>query len=136
MSGCASQLCTSCSITEPLCHCIHDHTSSIIVAFSAQLSRKTAICKARLQSYSDCFSDLQQQLEPSLQWAMDLVTVRGASNWLTTLPLNEHGFFLHKFAFQDALPLRYGLPPLHFPSLCACGVTFSVEHVLSCPNTF
>jgi len=81
-SGCASQLCTSCSITEPLCHCIHDHTSSIVVAFSAQLSRKTAICKARFQSYSDCFSDLQQQLESSLQRAMDLVTVRGASNWL------------------------------------------------------
>jgi len=63
---------------------------------------------------------------------MDLVSVQGASNWLTTLPLNEHGFALHKSAFQDALALRYGWPPLRTPALCVCGPSFSVEHVLYC----
>jgi len=134
ISGCASELSTSCSITEPLCQCIHNHASSIVDAFSAQLTRKNAVRGARSQGYSDCFSDLHQQLEPSLQRAMDLAAVRGASSWLTTLPLKEHGFALRKSAFQDALALRYGWTPLCSPSLCACGVTFSVEHVLSCPK--
>ena len=65
---------------------------------------------------------------------MDLASVRGASNWLTTLPLNEHGFALHKSAFQDALALKYGWPPLRTPALYTCGSSFSVEHVLSCPK--
>ena len=131
ISGCASELSASCSITEPLCQCIRDHTSSIVDAFSAQLTRRNAVHRARSQGYSDCFSDLHQQLEPSLQRAMDLAAVRGASSWLTTVPLNEHGFALHKSAFQA---LRYGWPPLCSPSLCACGVPFSVGHVLSCPK--
>ena len=49
---------------------------------SAQLTRRNAVHRARSQGYSDCFSDLHQQLEPSLQWAMDLAAVRGASSWL------------------------------------------------------
>ena len=60
--------------------------------------------------------------------------MKGGSNWLTTLPLNEHGFALHKSAFQDALVLCYGWPPLRTPTLCACGASFSVDHVLSCPK--
>jgi len=57
--------------------------------------------------------------------------VKGTSSWLTTLPLNEHGFALHKCGFQDALALCYGWPPLCTPTLCAHGAPFSVDHVLS-----
>ena len=32
----------------------------------------------------------------------------GASNWLTTLTIHEHGFALQKGAFQNAWALRYG----------------------------
>ena len=84
--------------------------------------------------YSNHFSELHQQLDSSFKRAMDLASVQGASNWLTTLPLNEHGFALHKSAFQDVLALRYGWPLLRTPALCACGSSFSVEHVLSCPK--
>ena len=42
-----------------------------------------------------------------------------------TLPIQEHGFALHKSAFRDALCLRYGLP-----SHCICGKSFTVEHAL------
>ena len=41
---------------------------------------------------------------------------------------------LHKSAFVDALALRYGWAPSRTPTTCACGATFSVEHVLSCPK--
>ena len=65
---------------------------------------------------------------------MDLARERGSSSWLTALPLEEHGFSLHKGAFADALALRYGWVPSRTPTSCACGANFTVEHVLSCPR--
>ena len=118
-------------IAEPLCLCIHDHSKSFIEAISFQQSKNLLCVKQKLETYSKTSSELCQQLEPTLQRAMELASVKGASNWLATLPLNEHGFALHKSTFQDALALRYGWPPLCTPTLCACGASFSVDHVLS-----
>ena len=58
--------------------------------------------------------------------------MKGASTWLTTLPIDKHGFALHKAAFRDSLSLRYGWPFQDSPSYCSCGQQFSVEHALSC----
>ena len=79
-------------------------------------------------------SSLRTHLDPSSQRALDLGSAKGASNWLTTLPLQEHGFALHKSAFHDAVALRYGWSPQRTPAHCACGTSFSVEHALSCPK--
>ncbi len=56
------------------------------------------------------------------------------SFWLTTLPLEEHGFHLHKSAFYDALALRYSWSPQHLPSNCVCGSKLSIDHALYCPK--
>ena len=53
---------------------------------------------------------------------------------MTSLPIEEFGFCLHKGAFTDALTLRYGWTPSQIPIDCACGNTFTVEHALSCPR--
>ena len=66
-----------------------------------------------------------------LRRAVDLAKEKGASTWLTALPLVEHGFTLHKGAFHD-LALSYGWTPSEMPSMCTCGSKFSVEHALSC----
>ena len=39
--------------------------------------------------------------------AVKLAVEKGASSWLTAIPLDEYGFALHKSAFQDAIALRY-----------------------------
>lgn len=65
---------------------------------------------------------------------MDLAQEKGASSWLTSLPLEEFSFTLHKGAFRDALALRYGWLPSNIPTNCACGNQFSIEHALSCPK--
>ena len=61
-------------------------------------------------------------------------TEKGASSWLSTLPISEHGFALHKGAFRDALCLWYGWHPAHLPSQCVCGTEFTVEHAMICPR--
>ena len=64
--------------------------------------------------------------------SMELSQEKGASTWLTALPIDEHGFALHKAAFRDSLSLRYGWPLQNSPSHCSCGQPFSVEHALTC----
>jgi len=57
----------------------------------------------------------------------------GASCWLTTLPIVEHGFALGEGEFHDALCLRFGWQPVNLPQTCVCGETFNVEHAFTCP---
>ena len=57
-----------------------------------------------------------------------------ASSWLSTLPIEDHGFALHKGAFRDALCFRYGWRPPLLPSQCVCGAKFTIEHSLNCPR--
>ena len=49
--------------------------------------------------------NLRSCLNNQLQLATELAQEKGGSNWLTALPLNKHGFTLHKGAFQDAIAL-------------------------------
>jgi len=39
--------------------------------------------------------------------AVEQAKERGASNWLSTLPLEDQGFTLNKGEFRDALAIRY-----------------------------
>ena len=57
---------------------------------------------------------------------------KGASAWLTTLPIEEHGFALHKGAFRDALALRYGWPIRFSAEKCLCGAKFKPDHQMIC----
>ena len=66
--------------------------------------------------------------------AIGLAEEKGASSWLTAIPLWEYGFNLHKSAFRDAIALRYGWTPVDLPTSCVCGSRFPVEHALSCPR--
>ena len=54
--------------------------------------------------------------------------------WLSALPVDEHGFALHKGAFHDTLCLRYGWLPSGLPTQYVCGKGFSVDHTMNCPT--
>jgi len=79
-------------IAEPLYLCIHDHSKNFTEVLCFQQSRKHSVYKEKLVSYYS--TELHQQLEPTLQHAVDLTSMKRASNWFTTLPLNVHGFAL------------------------------------------
>ena len=65
---------------------------------------------------------------------MSAAREKGASSWLTALPLAEHHFILSKSDFRDALHVRYGWHPPRLPSQCVCGRDFSVDHSFSCSH--
>ena len=55
------------------------------------------------------------------------------NSWLSAMPIQKHGFALHKRAFFDAIAFRYGWRPSNLPTTCACGKPFSIDHSLNCP---
>ena len=75
---------------------------------------------------------MRLMLPANQQKVLEAVTEVGASAWLTTVPVNAHGFYLEKKSFWDALRLRYDIPLERLPSNCVCGSPFNIEHALSC----
>ena len=72
------------------------------------------------------------QLTPEMKRCVERSREKGSSSWLSVLPLEEHGFYLHKGEFRDALCLRYGWKVNNTPQTCNCGAQFTVNHAMIC----
>ena len=97
-----------------------------------QKKAKINVHKHKYQQISSSASLLKSELPAQLQRAMDFLRGKGASGWLTALPVEEFGYALLKGAFRDALALRYGWHRSTLqPIACPCGKHFSVDHALS-----
>ena len=85
---------------------------------------------------SELFQERQLQYAESLSEDSALLAkeacLKGASLWLTTLPLEEHDFILSKQEFADAIHLRYNLPIVGVPKHCPCGCLNDTNHALTC----
>ena len=77
---------------------------------------------------------LLKKLPTNLKRAVEISSEKGASSWLTALPIEEHGFLLHKGEFHDAMQLRYGWMPGRLPRNCVCGKPFTVDHAMICSH--
>ena len=86
---------------------------------------KTASVKSRMESID---STLPLELLRSVNQSRD----KGASSWLTAVPLVDQGLVLNKQEFRDSLRLRYNMPLSDLPSKCVCGEKYTVCHALSC----
>ena len=73
-----------------------------------QRKAKSEARTIRREQEAQSASELMGKLPTNLQRALKVSSEKGASSWLSTLPIAEHGFALHKGAFRDALCLRYG----------------------------
>ena len=76
--------------------------------------------------------DIKNSLTLKTQRAIELASEKGASNWLTVIPIDEMGFTLNKGEFRDALKLRYDWEIADKPSICVCGDVFNVDHAMVC----
>ena len=65
---------------------------------------------------------------------INLASQKGASNWLSVLPLKIYNFTLNKSEFLGGLYLRYGWEPKNTPHTCPCGQPFKLIHSLHCPK--
>ena len=93
---------------------------------------KSEIRKERRDGQSELLLELRSRMNDDLKRANDIACEIGSSNWLTTLSLEEMGFFLTKQEFWDAFRLRYCWTIKRLPSKCACGSSFDISHSLTC----
>ena len=75
---------------------------------------------------------VRETLPQPLKRAMDLAQEKGASIWLTALPIRDQGFSMNKCEFQDALNIRYGWALKNTPRHCICGKMFTVDRAMTC----
>ena len=87
--------------------------------------------EARIAEFQD---ELSVILAPDMQKLIELSAEKGASVWLTSLPLKDFGFRLNKQEFEDSLCMRYDLQLKDVPRTCACGAQYSITHSLTCKN--
>ena len=93
---------------------------------------KYHINAAKIQREDDKLSYVKSTLNPRKTKILEAIMEKGASNWLTAMPIKDYGFYLNKQEFWDSVKTRYGLPLSRLPSRCACGANFSVDHAFTC----
>ena len=102
----ASQLISAPLIERIVCqdHCLADCQAAQREAKARYRSHKRAKQKEDART-------VQSQLPNSLKRCMELSQERGASTWLTALPIEDHGFALHK-SLQGCplIPLQLAIP--------------------------
>ena len=123
---------TSQKVCAPLVERILQQDHQLADCQIAQRDIKASLRSNKRTKMRDDAKILQNELPAPLQRSMELSQEKGASTWLTALPINDHGFALHKSAFRDALSLRYNWPLQNQPSHCSCSQPFSIEHALTC----
>ena len=69
--------------------------------------------------------EVKLQLTQQQMRLMECVTEKGASAWVTTLPIVDHGF-LHMGDFRE------GWSICGLRHKCCCGSVFSVDHAMTC----
>ena len=91
-----------------------------------------AIRKENDDGLKEELEEVKAMLPDKTQRAVDLACEKGASNWLTVIPLKDMDFDLNKREFRDAVRLRYDWPIPDNPSVCVCGSIFTVDHAMIC----
>ena len=82
--------------------------------------------------YKELQNTIRNESSASVSKIIDLASEKGASCWLTSLPLQRYGFVLNKQQFHDSICLRYNYSIKLAAKVCACGEPYSVNHCLTC----
>ncbi len=103
------------------------------------MEEKTSVREKRREQAKQSANKVRDSLPQPQQLAMDLGSEKGASSWLSVLPLEEHKFTLHKTAFRDAIALgmvgpQQTAPSKHTFPLRLWTVVLHPTHALSCPR--
>ena len=95
-------------------------------------STRLEMLKDRNERHEKILARLRAQMNDEQKLANELAQQKGASAWLTALPLEAENYALNKREFFDAVALRYRWQMKRLPIHCACGNKFSADHAVSC----
>ena len=118
------------------CSQLIDNIKSQTVEYVFDSARANQTCDQILKEKKETLQDIElkvrEKLENEQVRVTDIVQMKGASIWLSTLPLDEERFNLNKREFCDAVRLRYRWPFKRLPSICPWSKAFDLDHALDC----
>ncbi|NRB82027.1 MAG: hypothetical protein HRU38_25815 [Saccharospirillaceae bacterium] len=120
------------SITKPLVEIIKSQNIHEQPKTTSHI--KSLIIQEKHTKYKETFNELKNMVSLKTKRSLELASEKGASNWLTCLPLEQHGFTLNKNEFRDALNIRYHRELKGLPTVCSCGKKFSITHAFNCKS--
>ena len=122
---------SSISIASPLSSLIASQCEDYsFESYEAQINAKKSAQQQQYSKATTSASTLKNSVPESLQRAMDLTQEKGASSWLTALPLEELNLSLHKGAFRDAVALRSSPPTALVDQTSPCNMPCSAQRVV------
>ena len=98
MSTAEAEFFASTKITDPLKKAIIEQSLELPHEITeTQMRSRNEVHKLKQDQSKQDAEKVKQPLSTSLQRSMDLAQEKGASTWLTTLPIREFGFNLYMF---------------------------------------
>ena len=88
---------------------------------------KAEITGERLAFHKEKRVEIGRELNDMEKLQLDLAAEKGASAWLTSLPLKSFGYILNKQEFTKAICLWYNLKIKDTAKLCVCVCVFLVK---------
>ena len=122
----------SLSATLQLTEAIYSQQRSLNIDKEALSDTMKSITKKKNDMYTELQRCIKEQSSETIVRILELAAERGASSWLTSLPLKRYGFLLNKQEWQDAICLRYDFKIKGVSKTCVCGEDYSVNHCLTC----
>ena len=95
-------------------------------------STKAALKLASETRYKAEVDIIADQLNVDQKKFFSLACGKGASSFLSCLPLESTGYIFNKVEFRDTLCVRYNWPLPNIPRFCACGEKTGVDHSCVC----
>ena len=106
-------------MTTPLVELIRQRSPKYPKLSQLEQRQRKSELRTRNQRETTKAADLlKPKLSVAGQRAMEQASEKGASAWLTAIPMSKHGFNLHKEAFRDALCLRLSWTPTRLATHC------------------
>jgi len=93
---------------------------------------KNEIKAKREACHQNKLTNIRIELTEKQKRLNDINQQKGASNWLTSYPLEDSGFDLNKQQFWDGIRIRYGWELPNLPATCGCGASLDFQHSMSC----
>ena len=122
-------------MTQELTDAIYYQYASVPSQITSSMDECRKVVSKRNKDFNEQKKkSLYGKLSPTEQRQLDLASEKGASAWLTSLPLAEYGFLMNKQEFNDAVLLRYNFRLKNVPTTCSCGDRYSVDHALTCKS--
>ena len=119
-------------VTAQITEAIYQQKSRLVIDEEKQGYAIEDLRKRKEERWKARKDYVNNMLNEKMMRIILLGSKKGASTWLTSLPLKTYGFRLNKQQFQDALCMRYDLELKDVPRKCACGVDYTINHCLTC----